>query len=345
MSPVSSPPRPLVRSATLSGYLRLARSLGLDGEQVMRSVGLDPRRLVGHDSWFPAAGVARLLETSAALSGHDDFAILLAERRRFSTLGPISLVLREEPDLRSFLQLLMRYERSLNEAIRLRLEERDEVADVRLWFQFGEPTPADQALALGAAVLHSIVREYVGPHWRPLAVSFGQSTPEQLDVYRRVCGPTVQFGQRFTGLVINRRDLNVANPQSDPQLRPYTQRFLESIVSPQATTTSARVKELMEFLLPLGKCTMDHVARTLEVDRRTLHRRLAEEGESFSGLLHATRAGWAEHYLASGHSMTDIAHQLGFAAPSAYSRWFQQQFGMSPSQWRHTSTGRQDGKN
>lgn len=44
---------------------------------------------------------------------------------------------------------------------------------------------------------------------------------------------------------------------------------------------------------------MDRVARTLEVDRRALHRRLAEEDETFSGLLHATRAGWAEHYLAN----------------------------------------------
>lgn len=267
--------------------------------------------------------------------------MLLAERRRFSTLGPLSLVLREEPNLRRVLELLTRYERSMNGAIRLRLEEHSDVARVRLWFQFGEPAPADQALSLGAAVLYGIVSQYIGSNWEPLAVSFGQARPQHLDTYRRVCGPNLQFDQGFTGLVIRVRDLAVSNPQWDPQLGAYTQHFLESIVSPQAETTAEQVTSLMEFLLPLGKCTMDHVARTLEVDRRTLHRRLSAEDETFSDLLHATRAGWAERYLAnSRYSMTDIAHQLGFTASSAFSRWFVQQFGMSPSAWRDTSQNR-----
>src|SRR4029079_12814912 len=121
-------------------------------------------------------------------------------------------------------------------------------------------------------------------------------------------GAGLQFEHDFAGLVIYSRDLDAANPLSDPQLRPYAQRLLESIVSPRASTSRDRVKELMEFLLPLGKCTMDHVARSLGVDRRTLHRHLAEEGESFSSLLHATRATLAEHYLANDrYAMTDIA--------------------------------------
>ena len=135
-----------------------------------------------------------------------------------------------------------------------------------------------------------------------------------------------------------RTRLSAASPLSDPLMRPYAQRFLDSVVSPRATTARDRVKELMEFLLPLGKCTMDHVARTLGVDRRTLHRHLAAEGESFSSLLHATRTTMAEHYLANDrYSMTDIGQLLGFTAPSAFSRWFHQQFGMSPSEWRAMS--------
>ena len=83
---------------------------------------------------------------------------------------------------------------------------------------------------------------------------------------------------------------------------------------------------------------MDQVARTLDMDRRTLHRHLAREGESFGSILHATREGLAERHLANDrYSMTDVAHLLGFAAPSAFSRWFHQQFGVSPSEWRKVS--------
>ena len=36
--------------------------------------------------------------------------------------------------------------------------------------------------------------------------------------------------------------------------------------------------------------------------------------------------------------MTDISARLGFERPSAFSQWFQQQFGVSPSEWRETTT-------
>jgi AraC-like DNA-binding protein len=75
------------------------------------------------------------------------------------------------------------------------------------------------------------------------------------------------------------------------------------------------------------------------MDRRTLSRRLADDGESFSSILHATRARFAERYLADErYSMTDVSARLGFAKPSAFSRWFHQQFGVSPSLWRAAAT-------
>ena len=126
----------------------------------MRGVGLDPSRPrrtgqvdLGRVRW-PACSTPR-----RPTSGRADFAVRLAERRRLSTLGPLSVVLREEPDLRSVLRLLMRYEHSYNEALRMRLDESEEIATLRLWFEFGEPAPAGQALALGAAAVYGIIRE------------------------------------------------------------------------------------------------------------------------------------------------------------------------------------------
>ncbi len=125
-------------------------------------------------------------------------------------------------------------------------------------------------------------------------------------------------------------DLGAANQLSDPLMRPYAQQFLNTLVSPRAKSASERVRDLVELFLPLGKCSMDHIARTLDMDRRTLHRHLAEEGETFSGILCSTRAALAERQLANDrYSITDVAFQLGFTAPSAFSRWFHQQFSVS----------------
>ena len=98
----------------------------------MAHAGLDMADLAFPDRWIPAAAAAWLLEMSAADSGCEDFGLRLSERRRLTTLGPLSVVLREEPDLRSALLLLTRYEYSYNEAIDLQLAEANGLATIRV---------------------------------------------------------------------------------------------------------------------------------------------------------------------------------------------------------------------
>ncbi len=329
----------LIRSAALTGYLGLAGSLGVDGALLMRDVGLNPDDLFVPDQWIPAASVARLLDATATEAGQEDFGVRLAERRQLSTLGPLSLVLREEPDLRSVLGLMMRYEYAYNEAMRMRLDESDDLATIRLWLELGEPAPQAQALGLAVAALHGILLQCAGPHGPTVTVCFQSPAPANLDTVRRMLGQELNFDHEFTGIVLRAIDLDAANVLADPLLRPYAQQYLATVVSPRAPTTTYQVRELVEFFLPLGKCTLANVALALNLDRRTLQRHLTSEGESFTSILHATRAQLAKQYLAAErYSMTDISARLGFDRPSAFSVWFQQQFGVSPSAWRETTT-------
>ena len=326
---------PSVRCATLDGYVGLARSCGLDPARLLREAGLDVADLAVPDSWIPAAAVARLLERSARRSGREDFGLRLAGLRRLATLGPLSVVLRQEPRLRDALALLIRYEHSYNEALRLRLDEGSDLATMRLWFEFGEPAPTRQALELATAALLGIVRELLGDRWEPLSVCFSHGAPASPATHHALLGPRLQFGHGFTGLVLYAGDLDAANTAVDPLLRPYARQFLEVLGSPRAPTATGQVRELVEMLLPLGRCSTAQVARSLGVTQRTLHRHLAADGESFSGIVHATREALAERYLAAErYSLTEVSELLGFTAPSAFSRWFRARFGVSPTEWR-----------
>jgi hypothetical protein len=88
--------KPLARYASLANYVDLARSLGVDPFGMLRSVGLDPGGISLQDRWIPAEAVVELLEATAAQAQRDDIGLRLAELRRLSHLGPLSLVLREE---------------------------------------------------------------------------------------------------------------------------------------------------------------------------------------------------------------------------------------------------------
>ncbi|MBN9735045.1 MULTISPECIES: AraC family transcriptional regulator [unclassified Pseudonocardia] len=328
----------LARYAALNNFIELSRSLGLDPAGMIREVGLDPGSLSMQDRWIPAVAVAQLLELAAAASGREDFGLRLAELRRFSNLGPLSLVVREEPDVRGALALLIRYEHMYNEALHARVHEHNGIATLGIELDVHE-TGTRQSVELAVGVLHQLMQGFLGATWRPLTVAFTHGEPHRKTIHHRVLGPSVKFRQSYNGLSVYAADLDAPNAMSDPLLREYTRHFLDSLETSKQTTTSSRVRELVEMLLPTGQCSVEQVARSLGVDRRTVHRKLKQEGETFSGVLDATRRGLAEHMVLNrNRPLTDVAQMLAFSSHSNFTRWFRGQFGCSPTEWRRRST-------
>jgi AraC-like DNA-binding protein len=329
---------PRIRTNTLTGYAGLARASGLDPAALMAGVGLDIADLDVPDRWIPAAPAARLLELSAQQADRPDFGLRMAERRSLGTLGPLSVVLRDEPDLRSAVDLLTRYERAYNEALRMRLREADGQARIEVGLDFGEPAPDETALDLVMAALLGIIRALVRGDWQPLSAAFSRPPPPDATPWHRLFGPRVEFGRGFTGLEFHARELEAPIATADPSVRPYTREFLRTVVAPRAPAAAmgvAEVVDAVELLLPLGRNSRDAVSRELRLRPGALQRFLAERGETFSSIVHTTRARLAERYLLNeAYTVTEVSQLLGFEAPSAFSRWFRQRFGTSPQQWR-----------
>ncbi|MFE3445166.1 AraC family transcriptional regulator [Nocardia sp. NPDC059180] len=327
--------KPLARYAAVHGFVELGRSLGLDPVALIRASGLDPAGLSVQDRWVPAAAVADLLERCAISSGCEDIGLRLAERRRLANLGPLSMVIREEPDVRSALRTMSRYEHMYNEALHTRLTEHNAIATIRLSLDLGGPGDTRQSIELAIGILHGLMRGFLGTTWQPLEVRFTHPAPRDCSTHHRVLGPHVSFDQDFNGLLAYTTDLDAPNAMSDPQLRTYAQQIFNAPRANATATTVDRVRELIELLLPTGRCSADQIARSLGVDRRTIHRRLAAEGETFTSLVDSTRAELAQHMVASRrHSLTEISELLAFSSQGNFSRWFRTRFGHSPSQWR-----------
>jgi AraC-like DNA-binding protein len=326
---------PLMRAASLTGYPHLCTSLGADPMKLLARAGLDPEVLADPDRWVSGAAAAELLEISAAATRHEDFGLRLAEHRRLSTLGRLALVVREEPDVRSAVQLLVDYERVYNQALRMRIHEDGGLVRLTVDVELGQPGRIRQATELAMAAFHRTVVQFLGRPLRPASVSFAHPAPADPATHRRLFGPVVDFERGYSGMLLHTGDLNAPNVLADPRLRAYAHEYLEAIEFPEESTDVDRVRELIETLLPTGRCSLDEVARHLHVDRKTVHRRLAEHGESYSSLLGATRRQLAEQLVASPQpALNEVAALLGFSTPSAFSRWFHREFGCSPQQWR-----------
>ncbi|MGA4960537.1 AraC family transcriptional regulator [Streptomyces lavendulocolor] len=326
---------PLVRSAALTGYTDLCRTLGADASALLRQAGLDAQVLLDQDRWIPARAAAWVLELSAAASGHEDFGLRLADSRRLSNLGPISLLLREEADVRSMLQLLIRYERMYNEALSAELIEADDTATLSITLGVPGARSNRQAVELAVGAYYQVLIEFLGKRLRPRQVCFRHSPPANLETHHRMLGPDIEFNAGFHGIVLAEGALDAANVGADPILRNYAKQYVDSLASLADPSSPEKVGRIIEVLLPTGRCSADQVARSMGVDRRTIHRRLATSGHTFSTLLNQTRLDLARQFMAhSQRPLAEVAQLLGFTSPGAFSRWFRNQLGVSPSQWR-----------
>ncbi|MEU9138923.1 AraC family transcriptional regulator [Streptomyces sp. NPDC048404] len=327
---------PFVRSAALSGYADLCRAMGISSESLLARAGLEPDSLADQDRWIPASAVAKLLEISAEASGRSAFALEMSGLRRPSTLGPISLVIREEPDLRSAIEVLLRHQSLYNEALNCALSEEGGLATIIVNLRLAETVRARQAVELTVGVYHRILRDSLGSGWGPLTVCFTHPAPRDQEDHRSMFGCLVEFDRAFNGIVLYTDDLDTLNPDADPQLLAYARQYLDMVTDqPAQTSMEERVRALIEALLPAGRCSIEHVARSLHVDRRTLHRQLAASGESFASLLDTTRVQLAKRLVAHrDRSLAEVAGLLGFSSPSTFSRWFREHFGCSARDWR-----------
>jgi AraC-like DNA-binding protein len=317
----------LVRSASLTHFGELAGQCGIDARGLVVEVGLPPRCLDEPDLKIPTRLVGRLLELAAERAHEPAFGLRMAESRRLSNLGPLGMLVRDEPTLRSALEALMRYIHVHNEALAVHVEQVSSLVVMRQELDPEGATSVRQATELVVGVTFRVLQLFMGSGWRPRLVCFSHAAPSSAAVHRRLFGNTVEFGHEFNGIVCNAADLDAPNPGADPVMAGYAQRLLERSLDTQARM-SEHVRQLIVLLLPRGLCRVEVVAQHLGVDRRTVARRLADEQTSFSALVNGLRREIFARYRVEGtRTLTEVSALLGFSAPSAFSRWHRQQFG------------------
>jgi AraC-like DNA-binding protein len=183
--------------------------------------------------------------------------------------------------------------------------------------------------------------QFLGVGWRPRRVCYAHDAPRDRTVHERVFGRNVEFGHDFNGIVCARADLERPNPNADPELARMARKLVEEQSAARAVGgTSAQVRELVVLLLGTGGCSVDRAAQHLGIDRRTIHRRLAREGATFSSIVEAVRCELADRYLREGHrSVAEVATMLGFSAASGFSHWYRKHYQARPSARRKPGGG------
>ncbi len=101
--------------------------------------------------------------------------------------------------------------------------------------------------------------------------------------------------------------------------------------------TVDRIRAVLLESLPSGRSSIDHVANTLAMSKRTLQRKLSAEAETYQSVLQSVRGELADHYLQKSKiSLGEISFLLGFNEASSFIRAYSAWKGISPGHYRDT---------
>jgi hypothetical protein len=193
---------PTIRAAALTGFGALARSYGLDPAALLRAAGLPADAERDPDRRLPTSAINRMFEQTAELAGADDFGLRLADLRGFSNLGPVTLLARDEPDIRSALAIFISYLPLHNEALTIDLSEHDGLA-ILACAVAGEG-PKVQATDVAVAMLYRILRQLLGTGWQAQGIYLERQRPVRLGPFERAYSARVHFARTSAGLPLPR---------------------------------------------------------------------------------------------------------------------------------------------
>lgn len=320
-----------VPAITVQAILEGARSLGLD-ERHLRIEGNIPDRL--DPAALVADGMRQRVWTAAYREAQRaQLAVEIGLALPFGALGPMDYLAASAETLGTSCEALTRQFHTVSCERRLEIEQRSGDYRVKLIVSdTREDTIAGDEFTLGAMVTRFRAR-VAGFSIR--SVQLKRAAPRDPQRFAELFGAPVSFGHAVTALCLpgHLRDEPIAS--SDPWLR----RALESLLSPGEmdahwSELERSLRSCLRELLPQGRLGAVTVAATLGMSERSLHRRLREQGLSYQVVVDAFRREEAERLLLSGRvDMTNIAHRLGFADQSAFSRAFRRWTHMAPSVW------------
>jgi AraC-like DNA-binding protein len=313
--------------------LDTVRSWGITEDDLLVPFGLGEKDVSAPNARLPLGTIQDMVRRARDLTREPGLGILIGLNTRANTYGFLSFAAMSASSLGEAVELSIRYSSLLTTAFRFRLNAVDDFAGLIVDEQC-PPSDTRDVLLLGLLVgVRMIGCALTGREpWRPIDVAM----PEPA-YYRRLAHlvPELRFNQPVNQVVLRQSDLEL------PLLTPN--RAALRLAADQCERglrdlgTEASIENAMLQVMHRDDETLPFVkvAAALRVSPRTLRRRLAASGLTFSELTQKARCERALLLLRSSElSLEDVAERLGYSTLSNFVRAFRKWTGVTPSAYR-----------
>ncbi len=329
------PPALLTRLGSGAVLPDVLRDLGIEPQGVYQAAGLDIGRLADPDAMISLADLSRLMRVSLEVSNRFDLGILVAGRAGTDVSGLLGRIFRNAEDLRSALHSLIRYGHLNHRSIVPLLTVSDSVATLQFALPgpFGGASVLSEDATVGGIFTH--IRAFVGPTWRPSAVMLSHAPNSHAASYRRFFGAPVRFNAVRAALEFPAADLQRSTVVGAADRRAELEAAADIASAELAIGFEERVRWLIRAGLSDPDLSVEQIARSSGMSRRSLNRRLAARGVTVASLLRSVRFATARQLLVESETpLFEVASAIGYAEPSVFSTAFRRWSGVSPREWR-----------
>lgn len=329
-----------ISSAALQQYLAHGNSRGLDIEAALGAASLSAEQIEKPEARLAGSAFQTLLHHLIEQSGDPLFGLHTSEFVQPGSYNVMGYIAMSASTLLEALSRVHLYERLVGDmgttqvlleatptAIRWDCRYQDQPARQHLidnvlgsWMRYARWLTGNEQLAPSEVWL-----EHPAP---PAAL---------VEEYQRVFLCPVRFGQPFSALIGPAELLQHPIRQPDPlllsTLEDHARRQLDQLGV--ATSLSERVRRCIAESLGEQLPRKENIAERLGMNVRTLHRRLADEENSWQGLLDEVRLNQARQLLQQTQDpQAHIAQALGYSDIRSFQRSFKRHTGMTPGQFR-----------
>lgn len=331
---------PPTTATALTSWARAIRkaldAADVDSARLFAEAGLDPAALDDPNARYPVAATTRLWQLAVTATGDDAFGLTVARHVSQTTFHALGYSLAASSTLKEAFERLLRYFRIVTDAAELALEEEPDRYRVLMRVDPARAVIAPQAVDAFAFLLLRLCRGLYRREVAPLAVTLKRDAPRNLSAFEKAFRAPLSFAAAENELQFARELFEQKLEGANPELARHNDEIvLRYLARHDRGNLVARVRAVLAERLPAGDPGEAAVAQALNFSSRSLQRKLAEEGSSYSCLLADTRRELARSYLADPRSsVSEIAYLLGFSDMSSFTRAFRRWEGVSPSEYR-----------
>lgn len=324
-----------VRVGPLGHLPELLHGFGVPLVPLLEELELAADILNDPENTVAVATAAKLLARCAEQARCPHFGLLIGQRASLVSFGLIGTLASNEADVGTALRGLARTQHLHGRAGVPAFIVKSDVAIYSLTLEGFLGVGAAHVHDLSAAMGFNLMRDLCGPAWTPTEVMLPHAPPHDRRPYDRYFRAPIRFDAEWTAVAFPARWLSHRVTGADPSLRGPLRESVEAVAARYGNDLIMRTRRALYVLVMQGEGSMNKMADLMGMHRRTLNRRLAASGTSFSEQLEDVKSHIARQLVAdTTMSMIEIASTLNYSDAATFTRAFRRWTNMPPREWR-----------